>query len=359
MITRLASVVLAVFAAFPVFAETITVSTADSPYAGDYVADGTCDNIEITQAVAALGAQGGTVEVISGTYDICRDPSNTYGGILIERSNVILDLGTALLRLGDNQNTNVIRILGVGVENVLIRGGRCDGNWDYNTHAEGQYMEANCIRSGNFSAPEYYMHQKNVRVENFAAWDCPRLCAMLWGDGVSVKDSHFGDAGSDVVELLGQHGIIEGNTAEIDEDTGHVFGGDAQGEIIITGNQVRVLDGGNVSVTVFRTYPGHRTILTNNVVEIEPGGRVTNITDLRSYLSTVGNNIINASAMGRANRPPLTFNGGTTLTGNVLQNVFLDLKDDTNGWGAIASGNLLGGLTIPSNITDAGNRVMY
>jgi len=346
----------------PALAQTVTVSTSNSPWAGDFVGDGTCDEVQINQAIAALPAIGGEVRLAPGNYDICRG-TDPLGGIFINQDNVILsgEGPATLLRLADDQDTNVIRITGNGRKNVTIRDLACDGNWTTNDRANEQEMafEADCVRGGS-SINEA---QSNIVVENVHFFDCPRLCVMLFagvnGERNVVRNSKFGDARSDVVELLGNGGIISGNEAVIEATTGHVFGGDSQDELTIVNNIVRIRPAGVVNTTIFRTYPGHyRTILTGNIVIGETGSNVNNVTNLQNYINVVTGNAFAPAVRTSSHmcgsvsttRACMAFNGATVITGNTIQNIQMQFSDTsgTPSWGVRIDDNLIGNTNYPS-----------
>lgn len=330
---------------------------------------GECDERAINAAIAALPPAGGKVELGPGTFDICRGDS-PLGGILIDRSNV--DLGGAgpatLLRLADGQNTNVIRILGAGTRNVRIHDIACDGNRGKNDAANEEELrfEANCARAGGIEEPK-----ANIVFERVFFFDCARLCILgvsdEFGERIVVRNSRFGDAGSDVVELAGYGGLIAYNEAVISARTGHVFGGDAQNGLSIIGNRVVVKSSGEVTVTAFRTYPGHySTKLINNTVVVEEGGFIENVVNLQSYLNIVtGNDFLLRRRDGV--RSKMRFNGGTIIANNAplasVELVFDDTsvtENDPDGLGAIITRNLLVDATLPAgpNVEISGNRML-
>ncbi len=102
-------------------ASTITIaahnSSASSKASARFVASGHGDQNVINQAIALLPESGGSVTLLEGDYDI-RAVASTKGGILLNKSNVILrGTGAAThLRLADNQNVNIIFVNGPGIE---------------------------------------------------------------------------------------------------------------------------------------------------------------------------------------------------------------------------------------------------
>ena len=126
----------------PIAAATVVVATKDSSERSrthaDFVADGEGDQEEINAAVRALPDAGGTVMLMEGTYDI-RKIEGTLGGVLIERSHVVLaGQGTATkLILAPGQNTNVIRIIGSDVSHITIRDLYVDANRAENFEGKG------------------------------------------------------------------------------------------------------------------------------------------------------------------------------------------------------------------------------
>jgi hypothetical protein len=309
---------------------------------------GHCDQQKINQAIEALPPDGGSVRLAAGTFEICRG-ENPLGGIIIDKSNVTLSSAGAstILKLADGADANVIREVGAGTRNVTIRRLRCDGNRSNNDHRDFDHrFEVSCIRAGG--TEEW---QTNIVVDSVSAGECSSLCVMIFGRLSAVRDSLFGDANSDVVELLGEGNQIVNNRAVIRGVTGYVFGGDAQSDMLIADNTVIVERSGLVTEAIFRTYGGLRgTVLTGNTVRVEPGGWVAMVTDLRSYFNIIGRNNFNLRRReGDRALTKMKFNGGTVVTGNLLQSLAVVLDDSSKEkWGAIANDNILSDVEMPS-----------
>ncbi|MCF6287049.1 MAG: right-handed parallel beta-helix repeat-containing protein [Candidatus Hydrogenedentes bacterium] len=321
-------------------AATLVVAAADaapaSKASADYVADGEGDQEEINAAIRALPAVGGTVQLTEGTFDI-RRVKDALGGILIERSNVVLagrGTSTKLIQAPE-QETNVIRIIGLGVGYVTIRDLYVDANRDANplgegdpnvSHARFEFCGIKAFRSvpgGSSGADTHHITIRNCHVVN-----ARRLGIMLEGPNMHVVDNVLGNANSDVVEILTGPGEMRGNYAEITGRTHVAFGSDRGSNIIMSGNTVHVRKGGDIDIG-FRSWANskHHTI-NGNVIRVEAGGKMGRAMDIRGTETTVtGNSLFN-----HADNPilPLYIRGGNTvLTGNVFENMTLIVDDET------------------------------
>lgn len=257
----------------------------------DFVADGTDDQNEINEAVnTALPAEGGKVFLTEGTFSI-NGVSGTYGGILINRSNVVLEgsgPGTFLKLTDGNTDKNIIRIKN-GVSNVSVRDLRIDATRATQQHSQpsGQPFEANGIRAGATGAPVFNVVVERVRVEN-----CRQLCIMLFGKGVVIRNNWVGSSHSDMVELLQGPGQIEDNYFEVIGKAGVVISTDAADDINIVGNTIRVPNGSSVGVAI-RTWQGFaRNNIQSNTILGEPGSKIEAALTLGTSESLVSGNII-------------------------------------------------------------------
>jgi len=104
---------------------TLSVAASDTQDTSgcDYICDGTNDQVEINQAIAALPAGGGLIHLLEGTY-------NVSAPITIDKDNVAI-IGTGantVLRIRDNHNANLNVIETTNHSNILIKDLRVDGN---------------------------------------------------------------------------------------------------------------------------------------------------------------------------------------------------------------------------------------
>lgn len=312
---------------------TVTVATADSASTSkataNFVGDGTNDQVVINNAINSLPPCGGCVLLHEGNYDI--RASDAITGIRLDRSNVILQgMGLATkLYLGTGQNVNVIRIIGNGIENVTIRDLYIHGNRAQNYGSNFECCGVRAVTSGNKPC-------SNITVENCRIEECHRLNVMLFGDGVYVRNCHFGDASSDSVELLGGPGEISGNYLQVSGETGYGLGSDAADTIRINNNTVRVKSTGKVTEAIFRTWGGrYRNLLEGNLVIVEPGGWVKRIFETRGYLNVISNNSITGHAPNAAKnieRGLVEVNGGTLISSNYFTHIDVAVQDTSGGW---------------------------
>jgi hypothetical protein len=317
------------------------VATKDSSQTSkdlaDFVGDGQGDQEEIHSAIAALPTVGGTVTLMEGTYDI-RKVEGTLGGITIDRSDVILaGQGSATkLILAEDQNTNVIRIIGNGVGEITIRDLWVDQNRDQNpydgaefwnvSHGRFEYcgIKAFCAEPGGTNPEECH----NIRIENCTVLNARRLGIMLQGRNLHVVNNRLGNAMSDSVELLGGPGFVTGNYLDITGRTHVAIGSDAGNSIIMANNIVHVRKGGDLDIA-FRSWANsERHVISNNVATVDPGGKLGLAMDVRGFDTSLTGNVIRGLEKG--DRLPLWITGsGATITGNHFKNVNIIVNDET------------------------------
>ncbi|MBN1343938.1 MAG: right-handed parallel beta-helix repeat-containing protein [Phycisphaerae bacterium] len=301
----------------------------------DFVGDGQGDQKEINAAVGALPPVGGTVLLMEGTYDIRKVPGK-LGGVLIERNNIVLaGQGTATVLLqAPGQETNVIRIIGEGVGHVTIRDLVVDANRDKNpqgggdpaiSHSRFEFcgIKAFCQEPGKAGPPCHDITVRNCRVLNARS-----LGIMLEGPNMRVIDNVLGNAMSDSVEILTGPGQIRGNYVEITGRTHVAIGTDRANSVLMTNNIVHVKKGGDLDIGFRSWADSHRHVIADNVLTVDSGGKCGQAIDARGYGATIiGNNMQTADPKDRLR---LTIGGGKTIvTGNVLENVVIEVNDTT------------------------------
>lgn len=319
---------------------TIVVAAKDSSERSrthaDVTSDGEGDQQEINAAIRALPPVGGTVMLMEGTFDI-RKVEGTLGGVLIERSNVALTgQGAATkLILAPNQNTNVIRIIGSDVSHVTIRDLYVDANRAQNSDGQGDPnishdrfefcgIKAFCRAPGGPAAEPNH----DIIVRDCYVLNAQRLGVMLEGANMRVLNNVLGNAGSDSVEILTGPGTIRGNYVEITGQTHVAIGTDRADSIIMANNIVHVKDGGNLDIGFRSWAKSRRHVIAGNVLVVEPGGNCTLAMDVRGTGAAVTGNSINASDQEQKMRLKIT-GGLTAVTGNLLENVDIEVVDET------------------------------
>lgn len=320
---RLLFLVVALAVPLGAAAATLTVATCNSAESSkvraDFVGDCDGDQQEINAAIQALPPVGGTVLLMEGNYDI-KAVSGTLGGVLIDRSYVTLE-GVGLstrLRLANAQNTNVIRIIGSGTTDVVVQSLYIDGNFNAN---EGAGFELCGVKAAS-TGPNPI---RNVTVQNTTIAQSYRLNVMLDGVNMRIVNNRFGDARSDVAEILTGPGEIADNYVEIASATGYVFGSDSASTVTIANNIVSVLSSGRVSNAVFRFWGGrYRNVLSANQVHAD--GFVAAVAELNGYFNIVSGNIFSVRWDQRSR---FTANAGTIVTGNIFHNIDITLIDTT------------------------------
>ena len=264
----------------------------------DYIADGVDDQEEINQALEALPASGGKVLVAEGTYSIDGVP-NTAGGILIDKSNVVLEgsgPATKFVLTDGNTDTNVIRV-GNSLENVRISDIWIDarGDYQFTTPGGGHPFEANGIRSGAISG----RGSNNVVVERVRVEACRQLCIMLFGENVVVRNNWVGNARSDAVELLIGPGAIVNNQFFIDDSTSHrtgvVISTDAAHAISIIGNDITVTNGVSAGVGIRTWQDFTRHTIQDNVIRACCGATIDKAMTIGTSDSVISGNIVDGN----------------------------------------------------------------
>lgn len=324
----------------PAVADTLVVAAHNasekSKVAADYVADGEGDQEEINAAIRALPEAGGTVQLTEGTFDI-RRVEGTLGGVLIERSHVTLAGQGASTKLiqAPAQETNVIRIIGMGVGHITIRDLYVDANRDANplgegdpnvSHARFEFCGIKAYRTypGGPSGEDTH----DITIRNCHVVNARRLGIMLEGPNMHVVDNFLGNATSDVVEILTGPGEMRGNYAEITGRTHVAFGSDRGNHIIMSDNIIHVTPIGDIDIG-FRTWANSKHHAINgNVIRVEKDGKLGRAMDIRgTETSITGNTIHNEN---EAPLPLYLTAGNAVVTGNVFENVTLVIDDQTD-----------------------------
>lgn len=313
----------------------LKVSTADSLSREQFHGDGVCDEEEINAAIASLPPVGGTVQLVEGTYNICAVPG-TYGGVTISKSNVkLMGIGPGtFLRLSDDQNTNVIRIIGEKVENIVISDLRVDANRANQTDCIGDpkiaHSRTECsgikayyrgpreVAKDPREDPEKQIRRvwvRRVQVEE------GRLNVMLAGRYMYMFDSFLGDATSDSMELLVGPGQISRNTVVLKGKSGFGLTTDAADAVQINENLVHVRDGASAAWPVFRTWQGRwYHTLNDNLVYVEPNAKVVDMVDLRGRGNVAdGNLFVNRSTEDK--KSLIMLGRDTVMTNTMTYNV--------------------------------------
>jgi hypothetical protein len=322
-------------------AHTIVIAAADSSETAksraDLVCTGVGDQEVINRAIESLPPIGGTVLLLEGTFDI-RRTEGKRGGVMIERSGVTLaGVGPATrLVQAPEQSTNVIRINGYGVGHITIRDLYVDANREGNPYGEGdanvyhdrfEYCGIKAWRSFPGEPDGENVH--DITVMNCHVMNSRRLGIMLDGVGMRVIDNVIGNAFSDSVELLTGPGEIRGNFMEITGRTHVAIGTDAAESIIITNNIVHIKQTGDADIGI-RVWAGFRRhVVANNIITMEPEGRLGTAMDIRGTGAIVTNNYISGATP--ENLLPLWITGGNTIfSQNILENVELVINDKTD-----------------------------
>ncbi len=319
---------------------TIVVATADSSErskaAAQFVGDGVGDQEEINAAIRALPQVGGTVLLMEGTYDI-RKVEGTLGGVIIDRSNLVLagQGPSTRLILSPDQNTNVVRIIGSGVGNIVVRDLYVDANREQNFKGTGD-PNISHDRFEFCGIKAYYQKpggpggvpNHDITIQDTYELNAHRLGIMLEGPNMRVLNNVLGNAGSDSVEILTGPGEIRGNYVEITGQTHVAIGTDRADSVIMADNIVHVKQGGTLDIG-FRSWAGSdRHVIANNILTVDSGGHCGQAIDVRGTGAVVTGNCLHSSEVEERTR--LTVSAGNTIiTGNVLENIVVEVADET------------------------------
>jgi len=331
---------------------TIVVSASNSKdeSKAKYVCDGVDDQEEINAAITALPAEGGSVLLLDGTYDIRKGQKRKHpgrdgkelecalGGIIIDRSNVCLKgsgWDTKLI-LADNQSINVIRVIGSGIGNIVIRDLYIDANRAKNprTLVEGVRFEGCGIKvaSGLNSSPAPPIH--DVTIDSCHVVNAAYLGIMPFGKNMVVINNQLANASSDCIEVLGGPAIVSNNVVINREgERSHVgIGTDACNDVTISDNKV-VCDGGHYDLAIRIWAETVRTAIENNQV-ICKSGRIHNGWDIRGNQTTITGNT--TSCVGGSIGEIKITGHTSTLSGNTFENCGqIRIQSDSPDLGAI------------------------
>ena len=250
---------------------TVVVAAADAPdhvkRGADVVCAGQDDHLAINAAIAGLPEVGGRVHLTGGAFSIGA-VAGTFGGVSIDRSNVLLtgEGSATRLRLQDGlTDCNVIWIRG-DLQDVTVRDLFINGNarnqvpW---VRERSQWNGNNGIKiinpaGGTDAAGIVDASPRNVRVENCHIQDCVLMAVMAHGTAVEVLDCYFtGSFGSHVIELLGHSGRIEGCTLRVKDGDTVAFGfsTDRSYYYHIINNKIFVEAGGTIKGHPINNWP--------------------------------------------------------------------------------------------------------
>jgi len=324
----------------PVRTATVVVAASDAAdhlkRAADVVCTGRDDHVVINAAIAGLPENGGRVHLTGGSYSIGAGPE-TYGGVTISRSNVLLTgegNATRLLLQDGLTDINVIWIKGdlhdVTVRDLYINGnGKKQVPW---VRERSQWDGGNGIKIINpegdrDAAGIYDPTPRNVKVTDCRIENCQLMAVMAHGTAVEVLNCYFtGDFGSHVVEILGHSGSIEGCTLRVkDGDTvGFGFSTDRSCYYHIVNNKILVEDGGRINGHPINVWP-----------PIQPGRELT--TDREFYGVISGNILINRGKTGNVRLDGYM----DVVNSNIFRGVPVVIGDANGGLGVTFEHNLL------------------
>ncbi len=327
----------------------------------DSVADGVDDQVEINLALAGLPATGGEVILSDGHFFIGR-AGIYHGGIVITRSGTHLrgsGLGTKLTLLDGLLDVNVIQVAGDEISNIVISDLWVDANRigqqipTYNT------FQSNGIKVSSLDSHFGNSNANNITIRNVLVEECATLCVVLKGRGLFIKDSWFGNATDDVVEILQGPGAIQNNYFEISGFSGTAISTDAANDVSISDNVIYVLGTGSLTNGI-RTWSGfYRNNVQDNIIKMHvDDGRwgmletALRIGTSRSLVS--GNIVMGAFPIGRPIMTKVIISAGPNLvSGNYFEHVLIEIDDTTTNFGAVTVAN---NILVESRVSLASER---
>ena len=93
-------------------------------------------------------------------------------------------------------------------------------------------------------------------------------------------------------------------------------------------NIVHVKEGGKLDIGFRSWAKSRRHVIADNVLTVDPGGRCTLAMDVRGTGAAVTGNSVHASAQDPKMRLKIA-GGATLMTGNLLENVIVEVNDQT------------------------------
>ncbi len=336
--------------------EIITVaaddSTAAQKAAADYVADNTDDHLTINTAITSLGANGGTVQLLPGTFTVdgsIEITSNvTLAGSGQEATTIIAEAGALAAQYDVIENANP----GSTDNNITIRDLTIDGNKDNVTgnNVEGILFDTVGSGSGATYVRGFLIENvtvtdtegngididtsangsiKNVTVKDFGAANGIRL---LDSDYIRIEGSDIIDGLADGLFIsASDNNIVYGNFIDDNGNNGLELNG-ATRDNVIDGN--RITNSSDHGIELSGGGAKQYNIISNNYI-----GNNTDrgFTSVNAYHNTItGNQFYTNDASGVDSHINL---GGSGANNVVTNNVIRESSSDGSVSIAIASGN--------------------
>jgi parallel beta-helix repeat protein len=206
-----------------VVAASNSIDTTLAPAA--YRCDGVDDQVEINAAIVALGATGGTVILLEGTYNI------TASINLASNTTLMGEGAGTLLRIPNGHNADLAVISGNQVSNVLVAELRADGNKANQAAGNGQGVYFNTVTYSKIV--NCWMENMNSGIGDL-------------GEGIYLLDSDYITVANNTCVENEDCGIcLEGSSYNTIEDNVS-YNNDGEGiELYLAGNNGNAIVGNN------------------------------------------------------------------------------------------------------------------
>ncbi|NUN98212.1 MAG: right-handed parallel beta-helix repeat-containing protein, partial [Candidatus Omnitrophica bacterium] len=230
---------------------------------------------------------------------------------------------------------NVVRIIGSDVGFITVRDLVVDCDRDNNPYGEGDPNVSHarfeyCGIKAYHQAPggPGGVPNHDITIEGCRVLNSRRLGIMLEGSNMKVLNNVLGNAFSDSVEILTGPGEIRGNYAEITGRTHVAIGSDRGNSILMSDNIIHVKKGGHLDIGFRSWAASDRHVISGNVLTVEEGGKCEMAMDIRGEGAAVTGNCVHSASPEAPVRIHIGA-GNTVLTGNVLENVRIEVEDQT------------------------------
>lgn len=308
-------------------AATLVVSASDSKDTthADYYCDGTADQVQINQAIAALPSEGGTVLLMEGQY--------TISATITLASNVKLQgMGASTVIFVAN-STQINAITGDTLSNVSIESLLIDGNkanqtsagtelnqngiffnvitngkifnvWSKNNEASGALLAGSntgCTISNN----NFVENQRNGVYLNFSNNNYNTITGNICNDnvdyhGIAISQSSYNTITGNTCKGNGECGI---------QNDGSAIGNVIQGNTCISNDWTGIA----IEAEVGGAFPTYTTVTANNCqLNSHEGIRITG----SSYCVVSSNIVYNNNQAGGYDGILLNVGSGTTHPGH-------------------------------------------
>jgi len=305
----------------------LVVTVAMFPDVGDYVCDGTDDDVQIQEAIDSLGSSGGTVFIKKGVYNTASNP-----GVKVRNKHITVT--------GEGKQLTILRgSAGHDLFNVGSDSGDTTTNLFVTVKNLTLDVETNQGQAAFVSSGVSHVTLDNVEVRGSDNVFCVFFAGPSGGTKAGVVDGTttdkynaiincdiYGNYGGDILSWsLQQYGII--SNCRIDGRIAAYYGRDC----VFSGNYLGT-SSSNTNCPIWATAPFLNNSITGNTVTDFNGAGIRiaggdDASDLIYGNVIVGNSIDGKTTGGRGiqignySSPPHTgITKGNTITGNAIMN---------------------------------------